>query len=100
MVHITAGPIIIMSNQRFQPSSVPEKEKQGYSVWQIVKGNEATYLFFPTAAAFFMVVLSSLSSPIIPGMSLADIKPQGELAGGVVRFGSWGWCVSGVKNVE
>lgn len=63
-------------------------------------GSEATYLAIPTTVAFILVLVSTLSTPVIKGMSLADIKPRGADGGGVVGFGSWGWCVSGVKDVE
>lgn len=108
MTHSTAGSITVYSTERFQAgaetqvpphSSTHEGEDQKYSRWDVAKGNEATYLFFPTAAAFTLVLVSTLSSPIIKGMSLADIKPTGELGGGVIRFGSWGWCSTGVQGV-
>ena len=92
-----------MSSIFSKPNIDDVQDRQGQGHGQREKGasgKEATYLSMPTMVAFFLVVLSTLSSPIIKGMSLADIKPKGAAGGGVVQFGSWGWCVSGIKGLE
>ena len=59
------------------------------------KGNQATYLFFPVFVSFVLVLLASLSSPIIHGLSVVNVDLAVD---GHVRFGTWGWCASGVPN--
>lgn len=100
MTHIAVGPAVLVSDERHRNAEHGSKKPEKYSVWDVVPDNEATYLAFPTIAALVLVVLSSLSTPLIKGMSLADIKPKGDLGGGVIKFGAWGWCVSGVHGVE
>ncbi|WVW86091.1 hypothetical protein I302_108130 [Kwoniella bestiolae CBS 10118] len=60
-------------------------------------GNQATYLFFPIFASFLLILLSSLSTPIIEGLGIAKIGVEG---GGKVIVGTWGWCISGFEGVE
>ncbi|WWD03536.1 hypothetical protein V865_001589 [Kwoniella europaea PYCC6329] len=61
------------------------------------KNNQATYLFFPIFTAFLLILLSSLSTPIIDGLSIANVKVDG---GGTVKVGTWGWCISGFDGIE
>jgi len=65
-----------------------------YTRWD---GNQATYLFFPTFIAFVLVLLSGLSEPLIDGVSIVKVDTG---VNGTVTFGTWGWCVKGVPNVE
>ena len=70
-----------------------EKERQKSS-------NEVAYLAVPTLVSSLLTIFSTLSTPMIRGMSVAVIKPGGAEGRGLVRFGSSGWCVCGVKSVE
>lgn len=90
---MTAAPVTIIDT------------KPPYRTWRAWDGNQATYLFFPVFIAFLLVLLSTLSDPIIPGMSVVDV--HGHVKGhehdhdhGKVRFGTWGWCVHGMKGVQ
>ncbi len=60
-------------------------------------GNQATYLFFPVFISFLLVLLSSLSDPIINGLSVVHVNTHSN---GTVSFGTWGWCSHGVPGVE
>ncbi|RXK37769.1 hypothetical protein M231_04925 [Tremella mesenterica] len=80
----TLGPITVIDTK---PQNAP------YRRWN---GNQATVLFFPTFAAFLIILLSSLSDPIIPGLTVAEVKT----VNGTVSFGTWGWCTSGVKGFD
>lgn len=67
--------------------------------WHKMPGSEAAYLTFPTIVAFLLVILTTLSTPVIKGMSLADIHSKGQYVNGLIRFGAWGWCAQGVEGV-
>ncbi|WWD19558.1 hypothetical protein CI109_104019 [Kwoniella shandongensis] len=69
--------------------------KPPYKPWD---GNQATILFFPVIGAFVLTLISTLSSPIIHGLSVVEVKMGGGLAGSV-KLGAWGWCANGVTNV-
>ncbi|WVF73041.1 hypothetical protein IAT40_007859 [Kwoniella sp. CBS 6097] len=62
------------------------------------KKNQATYLFFPVFGAFFLVLLSTLSTPIITGLSIAEVHMGAE--GGRVSVGAWGWCTKDVPGYD
>lgn len=108
MTHITAGPVVIVSNERFKQvplvnqevsSDKPATETPGWSGSRVVPGNQATYLFFPNLASMVLIIISSVSTPIIKGLSLADIHMKsaaGASEAGTVKLGAWGWCLSGV----
>lgn len=59
-------------------------------------GNQGTYLVFPTFVSFMLVLMATLSIPIVPGLSVANVDSGGN---GTVQFGAWGWCVQGVANL-
>ncbi len=61
-----------------------------------VRGNQASYLFFPVFLAFVCVILTNLSTPIIGGLSVLEIDTHGN---GTVSFGAWGWCATGVPDM-
>jgi hypothetical protein len=46
------------------------------------------------------IILSTISTPIIKGMSIANIKliENGDLSGGNIKLGAWGWCLSGLSD--
>jgi hypothetical protein len=58
--------------------------------------NQATYAFFPIFISFVLVLLSGLSTPIIPGLGIAKVDTH---VNGTIMLGSWGWCTSGVPNI-
>ncbi|WVR00222.1 hypothetical protein IAU59_007364 [Kwoniella sp. CBS 9459] len=62
------------------------------------KNNQATYLFFPIFGAFLLILLSTLSTPIIPGLSIAEIN-MGVLSGRV-SIGAWGWCTKDILGYD
>jgi hypothetical protein len=72
----------------------PNTSRAPYTRWD---GNQATYLFFPVFFAFVLVLISGLSEPIIGGVSVVNVDTG---VNGTVRFGTWGWCIKGVPNVE
>lgn len=65
-----------------------------YREWD---GNQATYLFFPVFASFFLVLMSGLSEPIVNGLSVAKVDTG---VNGTLSLGTWGWCTKGVPGVE
>ncbi|WWC91634.1 uncharacterized protein L201_006580 [Kwoniella dendrophila CBS 6074] len=65
--------------------------------WEQDKDNQATYLFFPVFGSFFLTLLSTLSSPFIKKLSVANISPHN---GGVIQVGLWGWCVRGINGLS
>ncbi|ODO05698.1 hypothetical protein I350_04758 [Cryptococcus amylolentus CBS 6273] len=60
-------------------------------------GNQATLLFFPLFTAFFLVLMSTLSTPIVDGLHIGKV---GSSDVGKVSWGVWGWCASGVPGVS
>jgi hypothetical protein len=114
MTHLTAGPVVLVSNERFKqlPPHLQQKadehrageaETQGWQGFRIVPGNQATYLFFPNFASMILIIVSSLSTPVIKGLSLADIhlvSAGGRFDAGTVRLGAWGWCLSGISGMR
>lgn len=80
----TAGPVVIIDTKPHRP----------YQAWD---GNQATYLFFPIFISFLLVLLASLSDPIIEGLSVVNVDTHGN---GTVKFGTWGWCAHGVPGAE
>ncbi|WVQ72649.1 hypothetical protein IAR50_002208 [Cryptococcus sp. DSM 104548] len=60
-------------------------------------GNQATLLFFPLFAAFFLTLMSTLSTPIVQGLHIGKIG-NGDV--GKVGWGVWGWCAYGVPGVD
>ncbi|WVQ84308.1 hypothetical protein IAT38_006460 [Cryptococcus sp. DSM 104549] len=59
-------------------------------------GNQATYLFFPLFSSFLLILIATLSSPIIPGLPVAQIHAGSN---GTVNIGLWGWCAKNVPGV-
>jgi hypothetical protein len=110
MPHITAGQVTIVSNERFKqpapehPSLSDQRgaeETQGWSGYRTIPGNQATYLFFPNFASMVLIIVSSVSTPMIKGLSLADIhlvSAGGKFDAGTVKLGAWGWCLSGISG--
>jgi hypothetical protein len=110
MTHITAGPVTILSNERFKqiPRSAQAlaeaqqeaSETQGWSGLRPVPGNQATYLFFPNATSMLFVILTTLSTPIIKGMSVLNVKlveSEGRSSGNI-KLGAWGRCLDGLND--
>ncbi|KAK4687917.1 hypothetical protein P7C73_g2195, partial [Tremellales sp. Uapishka_1] len=83
----TMGPITVIDTK---PARLAQ---QPYTRWD---GNQATYLVFPVFAAFLLGILAILSTPIIPGVTIANIKTESS---GSISFGAWGWCASGYPNL-
>jgi hypothetical protein len=118
MTHVTAGPVTIISNERFKqiPMSAEAQaqarartlaeanheasETQGWSGFRPVPGNQATYLFFPNATSMLLIILGTLSTPIIKGMSVMQVKlvESEGMSSGTIKLGAWGWCVSGLND--
>jgi hypothetical protein len=110
MTHITAGPVTIFTDERFKqiPMSAQAlaeaqqeaSETQGWSGFRPVPGNQATYLFFPNATSMLFVILTTLSTPIIKGMSVVNVKlveSEGKSSGNI-KLGAWGWCLTGLND--
>jgi hypothetical protein len=110
MTHITAGPVTIFTDERFKqiPMSVQAlaeaqqeaSETQGWSGFRPVPGNQATYLFFPNATSMLFVILTTLSTPIIKGMSVLNVKivESEGMSSGNIKLGAWGWCLTGLND--
>jgi hypothetical protein len=110
MTHITAGPVTILSNERFKqiPMSAQAlaeaqqaaSESEGWSAFRPVPGNQATYLFFPNATSMLFVILTTLSTPIIKGMSVLNVRLVGGegMSSGSIKLGAWGWCLTGLND--
>ena len=110
MTHITAGPVTIISNERFKqiPMSTEAiteaqqkaSETQGWSALRTVPGNQATYLFFPNATSMLFIVLATISTPIIKGMSVLNVKlvESEGMSSGHIKLGAWGWCLTGLND--
>lgn len=114
MTHLTAGPVTILSNERFkqipmspeaQARAIAEAEQkasetQGWSGFRPVPGNQATYLFFPNFTSMLLVILATISTPIIKGMSVMEIElAESEgMSSGHIKLGAWGWCLSGLND--
>jgi hypothetical protein len=110
MTHLTAGPVTIITNERFKQIPMSDQarteaqqeasETQGWSGFRPVPGNQATYLFFPNATSMLLVILATLSTPIIKGMSVLNVElveSEGR-SSGLIKLGAWGWCVSGLND--
>ncbi|OCF61180.1 hypothetical protein L486_00825 [Kwoniella mangroviensis CBS 10435] len=107
----TLGPVVVIDTNpaRFTHNNLPsstnlntdgnatKEPKGGFWSSEDDKNNQATYLIFPIFAAFVLILLSSLSTPIIDGLSIANVKVDG---GGTVKVGTWGWCISGFDGIE
>lgn len=78
----TIGPIVVIDT------------KPPYREWD---GNQATYLFFPIFTAFFLVLMSGLSEPIIDGLNMVKVDTR---VNGTLTFGTWGFCLKGSPGVE
>jgi hypothetical protein len=110
MTHITAGPVTILSNERFKqiPMSAQAlaeaqqeaSETQEWSGFRPVPGNQATYLFFPNATSMLFIILTTLSTPIIKGMSVLNVKlvESAGMSSGNIKLGAWGWCLTGLND--
>lgn len=110
MTHLTAGPITVISQDRHlraplgsattPTTQLPASETQGWSGWERVPGNQATYLFFPNAASMLLIILSTVSTPIIKGMSTVNVNlvESPGMSAGSIKLGAWGWCLSGLND--
>jgi hypothetical protein len=105
MTHLTAGTVTIISNDQHNraplgSATTPASETQGWSGFKRVPGNQATYLFFPNAASMLLVILSTVSTPIIKGMSTINVKlvESPGMSAGAIKLGAWGWCLSGLND--
>ena len=108
MTHITAGPVTIISNKRFKqiPMSAEAQdqekasETQGWSALRTVPGNQVTYLFFPNATSMLFIVLATISTPIIKGMSVLNVQlvENEGMSPGHIKLGAWGWCLTGLND--
>lgn len=63
-------------------------------------GNQATYLCFPVFSAFFLNLMAMLSTPIIPGMTVANLAIPLDGQDGSMHLGNWGWCLTGMQAIE
>jgi hypothetical protein len=110
MTNITAGPVTIISNERFKQIPMSDAaraeaqkevtETQGWSGFRPVPGNQATYLFFPNFTSMLLIILATISTPIIKGMSVLNVKlvESEGMSGGKIKLGAWGWCLSGLND--
>lgn len=110
MTHLTAGPVTIITNERFKripldsaaraEAEQSASETQGWSGFRPVPGNQATYLFFPNFTSMLLVILSTVSTPLIKGMSVVNVKlvESEGMSGGHIKLGAWGWCLSGLND--
>jgi hypothetical protein len=110
MTHLTARPVTIISNDRHNRAALgsattftaqqPASETQGWSGFKRVPGNQATYLFFPNAASMLLIILSTVSTPLIKGMSTINVKlvESPGMSAGAIKLGAWGWCLSGLND--
>ena len=110
MTHVTAGPVTLITNERFKHIPMTDaaraeaekaaSETQGWSGFKTVPGNQATYLFSPNFTSMLLIILGTISTPIIKGMSVLNVKlieSEGRSAGNI-KLGSWGWCLSGLTD--
>ncbi|ORX40661.1 hypothetical protein BD324DRAFT_611711 [Kockovaella imperatae] len=82
-IKYTVGPVVVLD-------TVPRHEHRPR-----VPGNQATALVFPALAALILVLISTLSIPMIHGLSIVDVDMG---MNGTVHFGGWGWCSEGVPG--
>jgi hypothetical protein len=90
---ITAGRVTVLHSQPARFSQPPYSLKQ--NTRKPSQHDQATYLLGNAFVAFVLLLIATLSTPIIPGLSIANIPlstPNGNA--GNLQLGSWGWCLS------